>query len=492
LRHHTQERLEVAQWKSDERVQRETVEEGFVNIHSETQTLGYSVEERLERPLADLMSDTNQHHLRRSDAEPFEPKLVREGGSDLWDNNSIAQRLLAWEKGALELIVGPGSMGEVLDQLVISLEEHLAGGMCSVLLLDQDGQHLHHGAAPNLPEAYNRAVDGVAIGPAVGSCGAAVHARRQIVVSDISQDALWVDFRSLALHFGLQACWSTPIQGNHGKILGTFAIYYSEPRSPSPWELETIDRAVHIAYLAIERKQSEEKLRLVNRELESSVAARTEQLRALAYQLTRTEERERLRVADTLHEGLLQTLLVVAMGLDSLKKHFPEIDSRVEDLRQELCKAMNQGRSLTYEIYPPALQFKDFGYALECLGKRHQDQQGLEVTVQAPSGFYLHEEELRLFLYRAANELLVNVRRHAQSPQARMVLSLAPNQAVRLMVMDSGTGFELAAVKAREGQDGGFGLFSLRERVKALGGTLEIHSGPGQGTCVTVTVPQSL
>ena len=112
--------------------------------------------------------------------------------------------------------------------------------------------------------------------------------------------------------------------------------------------------------------------------------------------------------------------------------------------------------------------------------------------METPTGFYLHEEELRLFLYRAANELLVNVCRHAQSPQAKIVLSLAPHQAVRLMVVDSGTGFELAAVKAREGQDGGFGLFSLRERVKALGGTLEIDSRPGQGTCVTVNVPQSL
>jgi PAS domain S-box-containing protein len=172
-----------------------------------------------------------------------------------------AQQLLNWEKTAMELISGTSLLHDVLEGLMYGLEKQAPGALCSILLLDEDGIHLRHGAAPSLPEAYNRAIDGAAIGPSAGSCGTAVYWNRQVIVPDIGSDPLWAGYRELALGHGLRACWSTPIVGSMGKTLGTFAIYYREPRQPLPSELDLIARSAHIIRIAVERKQAEEALR---------------------------------------------------------------------------------------------------------------------------------------------------------------------------------------------------------------------------------------
>ena len=166
--------------------------------------------------------------------------------------------LLAWEKHALELIGSSASLREVLDGLMLGLEQQVPGALCSVLLLDAEGTHLRQGAAPSLPPAYCRRIDGLAIGPASGSCGTAAYYNQQVIVADIGNDPRWVDYRALALEHGLHACWSTPIHGSEDKILGTFAIYFPEARQPIPAELDLLVRAERVTRIAIERKQAEE------------------------------------------------------------------------------------------------------------------------------------------------------------------------------------------------------------------------------------------
>jgi len=167
----------------------------------------------------------------------------------------------AGEKRVLEMITTDASMQEILTLMCRVVEEHSDGALCSILLLDRDGLHLHHGAAPSLPEAYVHAVDGLTIGPTVGSCGTAAFTRCQVIVSDIARDPLWADFRNLALRHGLRACWSTPVIFSDGTCAGTFAVYYREPRQPTYNELQFIEQAAHIARIVIARKQAEEAIR---------------------------------------------------------------------------------------------------------------------------------------------------------------------------------------------------------------------------------------
>jgi GAF domain-containing protein len=121
-----------------------------------------------------------------------------------------------------------------------------------VLLLSEDGDHVRHGAAPSLPREYVEAIDGSAIGPKHGSCGTAMYRGEPVIVTDILTDSLWEDYKDLAIAHGLRACWSTPILSGRGKVLGSFAMYYREPRTPTGEEAGLTEVATRIAGLAIE------------------------------------------------------------------------------------------------------------------------------------------------------------------------------------------------------------------------------------------------
>ncbi len=167
------------------------------------------------------------------------------------------EALLAGENRVLEMLAKGSPLAGILDSLCLLVEEQSSGVLASILLMDPNGKQLRHGGAPNLPKAYTEAIDGAFIGPSVGSCGTAAHRAEQVIVSDIAADPLWANFRDLALAHSLRACWSTPIFSSEGKVIGTFAMYYREPRSPSPREQDTIKHITHLAGIAIQRKLAE-------------------------------------------------------------------------------------------------------------------------------------------------------------------------------------------------------------------------------------------
>ena len=167
------------------------------------------------------------------------------------------EALIAGENRVLEMVAKGDSLADILDSLCLLVEEQSSGVVASILLIDPNGKQLRHGGAPNLPKAYTEAIDGAFIGPSVGSCGTAAYRAQQVIVSDIAADPLWADFRDLALAHSLRACWSTPIFSSDQKVIGTFAMYYREPRSPSPLEQDTIKHITHLAGIAIQRKLAE-------------------------------------------------------------------------------------------------------------------------------------------------------------------------------------------------------------------------------------------
>ena len=216
-----------------------------------------------------------EYRLRTSQGDY---RWIRARGQAIWDEQGNPRRmsgsckdvterktremLIAAENDLLNMIATDAPLPAILTTMCSALEACVSESLCSILLLDRDGIHLRHGAGPGLPEAYVQAIDGVAIGPTVGSCGTAAATKQRIIVPDIATDLLWEDYRELALSHGLQACWSTPIFAATGAVLGTFAVYHRRSRHPRAVDLERVDRASHLASIAIERVRAEDKLRL--------------------------------------------------------------------------------------------------------------------------------------------------------------------------------------------------------------------------------------
>lgn len=173
----------------------------------------------------------------------------------------LADRIVVGQHSILELIALGTPLTVLLEQTVRFIELNAPGLLASVLLLDADGVTLRHGAAPSLPESFNRAINGVRAGEGVGSCGTAVARRAPVKVADIRIDPLWEDYRTLALAHGLQACWSTPIVSARGQLLGTFACYHLAPHEPTHEEERLVELAVSLVGIAIERDRAQAALR---------------------------------------------------------------------------------------------------------------------------------------------------------------------------------------------------------------------------------------
>ena len=197
-----------------------------------------------------------------------------------------------------------------LDRLVRLIEDKQGGMRGSILLLDDDGVTLRHGAAPHLPPDYCALIDGERIGPMAGSCGTAAYRGEQVIVVDIATDPLWEPYRAAALPFGLRACWSTPILDAERQVLGTFAMYYDEPRSPTSDELRLTSTAALLACNIIVRARAEEALRRGKEELRR----RTEAAERAARELTESEARMRTARAEAEHANRAKAEFLAMMS----------------------------------------------------------------------------------------------------------------------------------------------------------------------------------
>lgn len=173
-----------------------------------------------------------------------------------------AAALSAAQNRILELAMEEAPLAATLEAIIREVEGLSSSGVLgSILILDESGRQLRHGAAPNLPDAYNKAIDGISAGPDVGSCGTAVHRGEPVFVADIASDPLWENYRDLALAHGLRSCWSIPIKSDKGEVLGTFAMYHREVREPVATDLRIVDFVVRTVGIVLARARSERNLR---------------------------------------------------------------------------------------------------------------------------------------------------------------------------------------------------------------------------------------
>ncbi len=175
-------------------------------------------------------------------------------------DRKAAERLLEGQAHLLEMIANGRPLDEFFRELILLIEALVPRIRGSILLLSSDGRRLLHGAAPNLDETYCGMIHGVEIGPKAGSCGTAAWRGEQVIVADIFDDPLWEDYREVVRPYEFRACWSTPIHSRERKVLGTFALYSETVCVPDEQQKELIAMAAHLAGIAIERKQAEDRI----------------------------------------------------------------------------------------------------------------------------------------------------------------------------------------------------------------------------------------
>jgi GAF domain-containing protein len=199
--------------------------------------------------MSDPLSETNS-------SEP--PELTAETQKLPAINPVEKEEFVAQQEEVRQMIAAGRPLTDILSKLVLMIESQTPDMLCSILLISDDGNHVRHAVAPSLPESYIRVIDGSPIGPKHGSCGTAMFRGQPVTVSDILTDPLWDDYRDYATAIGLRACWSTPIMSSKGKVLGSFAMYYREPRAPDGEERHLTEVATKLAAEAIEHKVRQE------------------------------------------------------------------------------------------------------------------------------------------------------------------------------------------------------------------------------------------
>ena len=191
-----------------------------------------------------------------SDPKPSEPPELTAKTQKLPTINRFPKEdsaeFVAQQEEVRWMIAADAPLSVVLSKLVLMIEAQAPDMFASILLISDDGNHVRHAVAPSLPESYVKGIDGSPIGPQQGSCGTAMFRGEPVNVSDILTDPLWDNYREHANAIGMRACWSTPILSSKGKVLGSFAMYYREPRSPDGEEQHLTGVATKLAAEAIE------------------------------------------------------------------------------------------------------------------------------------------------------------------------------------------------------------------------------------------------
>jgi PAS domain S-box-containing protein len=266
--------------------------------------------------------------------------------------------------------------------------------------------------------------------------------------------------------------------GSRRWISNSTRAYFGEEGSIDHYEGVGID--------ITKRKQAEAELMRAHELLE----IRANQLRALAAELTTAEQRERKRVSKILHDGLQQNLVIARLQVEGILSQIddPQFRQEEQEINQLLTESIEMSRSLSTDLSPPVLYERGLAAGLEWLIRRMRDQYGLDVDLRIENRVKL-PDHIKILIFESVRELLFNTIKHAGVLQAQVAMRHSDESGLRITVRDAGAGFDPCRLKPAGDEGGGFGLFSIGERIGLLGGSFEIDSTPGKGSHFRLTVP---
>jgi PAS domain S-box-containing protein len=559
---------------------------------------------------------TYEHRLLRKDGSSFfaeaRAQMAHVGGRTLRltalrdiTDRKLSEELNKTQSKVLEMIMRGEPLTKTLEALLRMIEAQSPEMLCSILLLDPDGIHVRHAAAPSLPPEYLKGVDGSVIGPCAGSCGTAAHRREAVFVSDIESDPLWADYRHLALPYGLRACWSTPIFDAQRNVLGTFATFYRTKGLPTKRHLNLIETATYTAAICINKHradaalhESEERFRALvefspdciavavderlvyvnpsgakligaknareifgrntfdfvpeelhdimrerrhkvlqegvsvpiiefpllrldhspvivesqavpfifggkpailnlmrdvterkHAEIERSEAAAREKKAREEFTdlLIASQEAERHRIAGELHDGVGQNLSIIknrALLAQRDPGTPPTAAGHLQAIERVVTEAIAETRNLAHNLRPAHIEQVGLTASLQELIREVSQSSEIhfERRVENVDGIFPWEAATNV--YRIAQEALNNLTKHSRAEQAVITVE-RDVRAVHLRITDDGVGFDTTRATTR----GGLGLTSITERVRMLGGHMNLQSAPGNGTQLTIELP---
>lgn len=310
----------------------------------------------------------------------------------------------------------------------------------------------------------------------VAFCEHVVQKQSTMVVEDTTQDPRFVDNPLVAESPGVRFYAGAPLATPDGHCLGAVCVLDTEPRTSAPEDLDVLRDSADIVADELEFRATCQKLE-----------ERTRQAESLSEALTKAEESERRRLSQLLHDDLQQVLHSARMRVEGLRENLSFSDEEsacAVQIEEQLHEATEIARTLSTQFAPP---FGDSSLrdAIDWLAMKMEEIHDLSVSVQARGPVNISEEVLRTLLFRLVRELLFNIVKHAGTDEARVLL-VEGADALRVVVEDEGKGFDPA-----EEVQGGFGLANIRERIELMGGTVRIHSTPGEGTRIVMEVPHA-